>query len=325
MYTIKDIENKSIFVLNCTEGKTLRVSNGVLLLEEYVEGKNKTLTKFPFQKILAIFVIGNINITSPLIEKCAKFGIFLIVTKLSLRHIFVWANHAEANYVLHYKQYKLEKENIKIAKVLVSNKIENQIENIRLLKKTDKHTLSAISSLEGSLTSISKIKDLSQLLGIEGNASKTYFSVYFSDYGWSCRQPRSKCDMINAILDMAYTILFNFIECFLRLFGFDPYIGVYHRLWFKRKSLVCDMIEPFRCIIDRTVRNALRRNIFISSDFSVYHEEYQLKREKSKDYYKWFFDALIPYKKDIFLYVRDYYRCFMEDNDIENYPKFKIA
>ena len=40
---------------------------------------------------------------------------------------------------------------------------------------------------------------------------------------------------------------------------------------------------------------------------------------------KWFFDALIPYKKDIFLYVRDYYRCFMEDKDIENYPKFKIA
>ena len=63
--------------------------------------------------------------------------------------------------------------------------------------------------------------------------------------------------------------LFNFIECFLRMYGFDLYVGVFHRLWFKRKSLVCDVMEPFRCIIDRAVRTAYHRKQFSVKDFSL--------------------------------------------------------
>ena len=118
--------------------------------------------------------------------------------------------------------------------------------------------------------------------------------------------------------------LFNFIECFIRMFGFDIYVGVYHRLWFKRKSLICDLMEPFRCIIDRTVRTAINRMQFKESDFSIYKGEYRLKPEKNKDYSIVFFDALIPYKKDIFKYVQQYYRCFMNNRNSEYYPQFTI-
>lgn len=79
MFTNKDIEYKTIFVINCIEKRGLRVSSGELLLED-VEN-NKTLTKLPFQKILALFVIGHISITTPLIEKCKKFNISLVVMK----------------------------------------------------------------------------------------------------------------------------------------------------------------------------------------------------------------------------------------------------
>lgn len=70
MFTNKDIEYRSIFVINCINERDLRVSNGELLLENIEE--NKTLTKMPFQKILALFVIGHIRITTPLIDKCKK-------------------------------------------------------------------------------------------------------------------------------------------------------------------------------------------------------------------------------------------------------------
>ena len=49
MFTSKDIECRSIFVINCIKERNLRVSSGELLLEEGDE--HKTLTKFPFQKI----------------------------------------------------------------------------------------------------------------------------------------------------------------------------------------------------------------------------------------------------------------------------------
>lgn len=72
MFTHKDIEYRTIFVVNCIKERSLRVCNGECLLEEQVENsdKMKTLTKLPFQKILALFVIGHIKITTPLIEKC---------------------------------------------------------------------------------------------------------------------------------------------------------------------------------------------------------------------------------------------------------------
>lgn len=97
---------------------------------------------------------------------------------------------------------------------------------------------------------------------------------------------------------------------------------VYHRLWFKRKSLVCDLVEPFRCIIDRAVRTSFHRKQFSSEDFDIKQGEYILKRELSSKYQRVFFDALIPYKKEVYLYVQAYYRCFMRMKSVENYPQF---
>ena len=108
MFTHKDIECRTIFVINCIKERSLRVSNGELLLEEQMEesDKMKTLTKLPFQKILALFIVGHIKITTPLIEKCHKFGVALMVVKPNFRPVFYWANTAEANFLLHQKQYE---------------------------------------------------------------------------------------------------------------------------------------------------------------------------------------------------------------------------
>lgn len=124
MFTSKDIEYRTIFVLNCIAERTLRVSSGELLVEEKVEQthKMKTLTKIPFQKVLALFVIGHIKITTPLIEKCQKFGVSLVVMKPNFRPVFFWANMAEANFLLHQRQYDFDKNNLTIAKCLVTNK-----------------------------------------------------------------------------------------------------------------------------------------------------------------------------------------------------------
>jgi len=131
-----------------------------------------------------------------------------------------------------------------------------------------------------------------------------------------------KADYINATMDIGYTFLFNFIECFVRMFGFDIYVGVYHRLWFKRKSLICDLMEPFRCIIDRTIRTAINKKQFSENDFEKHKGEYRLKLENNKKYTQVFFNSLVPFKSEIFKYVQSYYRCFMGNKDISMYPKF---
>lgn len=324
MFTHKDIQVRTIFVVNCLEKRNLRVSNGELLLEEETDDGKKTLTKLPFQKMLALFVIGHITITTPLIEKCTKYGIPLIVMKLSLRPIFFFSITAEANYLLRQKQYLFSKDDISISKILVDNKIQNQL---RLLEKTRLKTQiieNAKQECSKFLIQLSQATHYEVVMGIEGKVSKIFFAAYFDAIGWTKRCPRAKIDPLNVTLDIGYTVLFNFIEAFVRLFGFDPYVGVYHRLWFKRKSLICDLIEPFRCIIDRKVRKAFNTKQCKADDFVLQKNEYILKKERSSDYYKIFYEVLIEQKKEIFEYVRNYYRCFMQKKSVPDYPQFLI-
>lgn len=322
MFTSKDIEYRTIFVINCIRERNLRVKNGELLLEEVEE--KRTLTKMPFQKILALFVIGHISITTPLIEKCKRFGVALIVLKPNLRPVFFWSDSAEANFLLRQRQYTYAKDDLRAAKPLITSKIQNQINLLQNTRRRDEITQKAIADCEIILTHIPDMDDYQGLMGLEGLASKAFFAAYFQDLHWKSRCPRAKCDVVNVCLDIGYTILFNYIECNLRMFGFDLYVGVFHRLWFKRKSLVCDVMEPFRCIIDRTVRTAFHRRQFSDKDFKQDKGEWKLKRERSQDYYKVFVEALMPFKIVIFKYVQQYYRAFMRDASSSDYPQFSI-
>ena len=55
---------------------------------------------------------------------------------------------------------------------------------------------------------------------------------------------------------------------------------------------------------------------------SLYKGEYRLKIEKNSEYAKVFFDALIPHKMEIFIFIRSYYRCFMQGKETSHYPTF---
>ncbi len=323
MFTHKDIALRTIFVVNCIEhNRSLRVSSGELMLEETDGDKKKTLTKFPFQKLLALFVIGHITVTTPLIEKCKRFGVALVVMKPNLRPVFFWADSAEANYLLRKRQYEFPADDLTVAKAIVYNKLSNQKAALLKTRKKDDVTLEAVDRCTLALQTVPSVNDYNRLMGLEGTTAKTFFAAYFQDHNWKGRHPRMKSDVMNVTLDIGYTILFNFMESFVRMFGFDLYAGVYHRLWFKRKSLVCDLIEPFRCIVDHATLLAFNRKQFSEKDFTLVKHEYRLKYEKCADYYKVFYDALIAHKSDFFLYVQQYYRCFMGRKSAKDYPQF---
>ncbi len=322
MFTSKDVEYRSIYVINCITDRELRVSSGELLLEDLQE--KKVLTKLPFQKILALFVIGHIHVTTPLIEKCKKHNVALVVLKPSLRPVFYWADSAEANFLVRKRQYEFDKNDITIARVLVENKIANHVKLLQRTRRKDALTVSTIAACEQKMLQARDVQEYNTLMGVEGSAAKAFFATYFQDAEWQGRKPRVKTDYLNATMDIGYTFLFNYMECFVRMFGFDLYVGVYHRLWFKRKSLVCDLMEPFRCIIDKTIRTAVNRKQISEMDYEVHKGEYRLKRDMNKEYSKLFFDALVPFKLEIFKYVQSYYRCFMGGKDISQYPMFEI-
>ena len=67
------------------------------------------------------------------------------------------------------------------------------------------------------------------------------------------------------------------------------------------------MMEPFRCIIDRTLVKMHNLGQFNTKDFTYRQGSYYLSYKQSSKYAKIFLSEILRYKLDIYHYIRDYY------------------
>jgi CRISP-associated protein Cas1 len=319
MLSYPDFKEKTIIIVFCTKGEKFTFLNDNIIVKDNDE---KVILQNTCYRILALWIVGSCTLSSGLMERSKKFGFPILLLAYNFRNIGIWNSPTEGNFLLRKMQYNYE--DLAIAKHLVRNKIANQTKLLKAIRNKDKAVKEAISNLNIYNNQIDSANSLQAVLGIEGIASKVYFYYFFKDNNWIGRKPRTKQDITNLLLDIGYTYLFYFIENMLHLYGFDIYQGVYHRNFYKRKSLICDLQEPFRCIIDKQIKNAYGLSQINPEDFDFKKGQYILHYKKSKDYTKIFLKAILEYKLEIFLYCQKYYRSFIRQKSIDSYPTFNI-
>jgi CRISPR-associated protein Cas1 len=85
-------------------------------------------------------------------------------------------------------------------------------------------------------------------------------------YHFESRSQHPATDIVNALLNYGYGILYGKIEGALIKSGIDPYIGVFHRDDYNRPVLVYDVIELYRVWVDYVVYSLISQN-FINDEF----------------------------------------------------------
>lgn len=321
MLTAPDFDAKKILIIYSNEGEKISFSNDNIVVKD-ISGKLKL--QYTCYKIFAIYIVGGVSITSGLIEKSKKFGFSIVLMNTNFKVYETLNCKLEGNTLLRSKQYNTTRQ-LDIAKSIISNKIVNQRYFLSTIRNKSTELKQVIELLDKYITTIYAVKDNYELMGIEGIASKIYFKQIFKDNNWKGRQPRVKKDIINLLLDIGYTVLFNFIDSVLNIYGFDIYKGNLHQEFFKRKSLVCDMIEPFRCIIDYKIRKMYNLKQIDESDFFCDNGRYQLEWKNSAKYIKCFVEEIVKYKMDIFNYVQAYYRWFIKEKKVEDFPFARLV
>lgn len=314
-----DFKEKQIIFCFCSKGQRLSFRNDNLMVKNKDE---KIILQVTCYKIFALFVAGNTSVTTGLLERSKKFRFPIVFMSYSFRVTGVWTNGIEGNYLLHQKQYAYD--SLDIARHIVRNKIQNQLALLKMIRGKPQSTKKAILHLAKYLNYMHAIIFRDRLLGCEGLASRVYFKAWFGSE-WRGRSPRTKTDIINACLDIGYTILFNVMDAMLSIYGFDLYKGVYHQEFYQRKSLVCDLVEPFRIIIDKALKKGLNIGQIKAAHFKFKSGKYQLRPEYSRDYSRIFVEAILHYKEDIFLFTQKYYRAFMQNKPAIEYPFFLLA
>ncbi len=319
MLSYPDFKEKNIVVVFTEEKQYFSFKNDNLIV---MDKEDKVVLQTTCYRLLALWVVGHCALSSGLMERSKKFGFPIVLLSFNFRMIGIWNAATEGNFLLRKKQYKYD--SWEVGKHLIKNKIENQIRTLKSIRKKTPRCKETIFLLQGYLSQIDDAVALSDIMGIEGIASRIYFEQWFNTLPWKGRKPRAKIDPINVLLDIGYTFLFYMVENMLQLYGFDVYQGIYHRNFYQRKSLVCDLQEPFRCIIDRQIKKAYHLGQIKEEDFRLEKGQYQLVYKKNKEYTRWLLEAILSHKTDLFLYCQKYYRCFIREKPIEEYPIFKI-
>lgn len=320
MINVNEFEKKQIVFAFLNEGEKVAFSNDNIIIKD----KNG-LTKHQSScyRLFMLFVIGHISITDVLIQKSHQFNFAIILMTSSMKVYDFIGGKMEGNVLLRKYQYAYN--DTAIAKQILLNKLENQQLLLSYQRNKNEDVKNAIKQIEEYKHNLQEYcNDIQSMLGFEGSAARLYFKNHFNNIEWHGRKPRIKNDFVNSTLDIGYTILFNFIEAILNVYGFDVYCGFLHKQFYLRKSLVCDIIEPFRPLIDREVKKSINLGQFKENDFKIINRRYILKWEQNAKYVSVLMQPILENKKSIFLYVQTFYRVFMKQKDISMYPVFKI-
>lgn len=165
-------------------------------------------------------------------------------------------------------------------KEIICQKMENQQALILMMnadndadrRRIDK-SINMIEDYKSKLTGLSGevLSDIApKIRGWEGQASKVYFETLnlfiAQEYQFKSRSQHPATDIVNALLNYGYGILYGKIEGALIKSGIDPYIGVFHRDDYNRPVLVYDVIELYRVWVDYVVYSLISQN-FINDEF----------------------------------------------------------
>lgn len=320
MLSASDFSKKQIIFVLFNEGEKLCFSNDNLVIKD---SQGKIKFQCTCYRIFIVFAVGHTTFTSALIQKAQKFGFYIALLTPGFRLYSIMGAAKDGNTLLRRKQY--EYNGLDIAKKLIENKIANQACELEAVRNKNESIKNAITLLKTYSSNVLAAENLNELMGYEGMASKVYFKNHFNNVAWQGRQPRIKKDYINSVLDVGYTLLFTYIDALLSAFGFDTYCGVMHRQFYMRKSLVCDLVEPFRTLIDHEVKKGINLKQIQEKDFIELNHQFRLKWNESEKYVKILMKPLIENKENIFDYVQTYYRAFMKNSPVDMFPFFRMG
>ena len=205
------------------------------------------------------------------------------------------AHNSSKKIIMQSKWTKKKKD--ELWQLIVKNKITNQA---LLLSKTKSSNYNLVLSYASNVA-------IGDKTNREGHAAKIYFNSLFTK-----KFVRNGKDDINAALNYGYAVLLSTFNKEIISNGYLTELGIHHKNEFNPFNLTCDLMEPFRIIIDNFVYfnkdrefNAAYKmgivNIF-NGKYKYNNKQYILK-DIIKIYTKNVFDYLENNKKYIGFYV----------------------
>lgn len=311
-----------------------------------VTKEKEKLSEMPLCNIDQVVLVGRVNLSTPAITLLLQKQIPTSFVSTGGKYIGQLQPAFNKNCLLRSAQYKFHHDadkSIVLSKAFVVGKLNNMrtflLRYNRSLK--DEQINIAIKRISILLNAVKTAADNKSLIGLEGAASREYFSVFGKlignnlSYSFHGRNRRPPTDEVNALLSFAYTLLTKDIMTALCIVGLDPYAGFLHESKYGRPALALDLMEEFRTIIgDSVTLTAINRGMIKKEDFYFEADGCYLTAAGRKKFYQ----AYEQRRKEmvihpVFKYKLSYLRVFevqarflskVIQNELDEYIPFMV-
>ena len=245
-----------------------------------------TAGRVPLHNLENIVCFGYRGASPALMGACAEKGIGLCFLTQHGRFLARISGPVHGNVLLRDCQYKTASDPstaVPVARLFLLGKIHNARWCLERTKRDHPMRIDAaaingaIEQMKTAASAVETAGSREELMGLEGQAAKAYFSVFDQmilknerDFAFDGRNRRPPLDPVNAMLSFCYTLLGNEIAGALESVGLDPAMGFMHTMRPGRNSLAMDLLEELRApLADRFVVSQINLGAFTIDDFSV--------------------------------------------------------
>ncbi len=303
--------------------------------------------RIPFENVENIVCFNYVGCSPALMGKCVEKLIPINFISPQGRFLAKVCGETKGNVFLRVAQIDRFRENsLSLAQNTMAAKFSNTRQLIRRTLhdngtlREDPEIKEVLEALSGGIDHVFKAQSMDEVIGIEGNCAKAYFSIFNKlitnqkvPFTFEYRTKRPPLDPVNALLSFVYTLATSEFAAALETVGLDSYIGFCHSLRSGRSSLACDLVEETRCIAERFVLSLLNLQIMGEGDFekqvsgAVWLNPDGRKKVLSRWQEKKRSDMMHPYLKQkipqgLLPYVQSNLLAKYIRGDIEVYPPF---
>ena len=280
-------------------GCAIKKTGGRLLVVK----ENDVLRDIPLIHLGQVVISGNVNLTTPAMQTLLHEGIPVVFLSAYGRYHGALTPQVSRNSLLRRAQHRAagnEAQCLALSRAFVRGKLVNMRTMLQRRKwqatdSTDpvfEPLLTNIKAMKAMEKRIDRATELSELLGLEGNASASYFGSFGfmlkkeMGFDFQRRSRRPPADATNALLSFAYSLLTADLMSAIQTVGLDPYVGFFHQLKYGKPCLALDLMEEFRPIVADSVVITLINNRRIKpEDFTQSHGGWYLKERCRKVFY----------------------------------------
>jgi len=224
----------------------------------------ETRLQVPLHTLASIICFGPVACTPPLLGLCAERNVTVSFLSVYGRFLARIQGPVSGNVLLRREQYRRADSPasaVAVARGVVIGKIANcRTVLLRAARDTSAYHSEelgqAAARLSQHLTALLAPLPLDEVRGHEGDAARTYFSVFDhliisqkEAFAFRGRSRRPPLDHVNALLSFLYTLLVHDVASALEGVGLDPAVGYLHRDRPGRPGLALDLMEEFRAYV----------------------------------------------------------------------------